>query len=219
MCGRFNIISGQPMDELVEDMGISASLPTQLNIAPTETVPIVLQQNSVNELHLARWWLTPSWSSGPDTKFAMFNARAEGLETSRAYKGPFHHKRCILPVSSYIEWQKTEGGKQPIEIYRENKAIAFAGLWDCWNDELISCSVITTAASASMEPIHNRMPVMLDQDGIRLWLSADSSVDQLQSLFIPNPIYPLLARPVDKIINNARVKELPTSVGEAWALT
>lgn len=217
MCGRFNIIGGPAINKLMADVMGSAEAPelaTQLNIAPTESVPVVLQQNGANELHLARWWLTPSWSSGPDTKFAMFNARAEGLESSRAYKGPFHHKRCILPVSSYIEWQKTESGKQPIEIYREDEAIAFAGLWDVWNDELLSCSVVTTAASTSMAPIHNRMPVMLDQQGIALWLNRQSTVAELQTLFTPNLVYPLMARPVDKTINNARVKELPKAVGE-----
>ncbi|BFM15584.1 SOS response-associated peptidase [Maricurvus nonylphenolicus] len=221
MCGRFNIIGGPAINKLMADvMGDAAAptLATQLNVAPTESVPVVLQNQGNKELHLARWWLTPSWSSGPDTKFSMFNARAEGLESSRAYKGPFHHQRCILPVSSYIEWQKTASGKQPIEIYREDEAIAFAGLWDVWNDELLSCSVVTTAASESMAPIHNRMPVMLDQQGIDLWLDGQSSVEQLQTLFTPNLVYPLMARPVDKAINNARVKELPRAVGEVREL-
>ncbi len=129
MCGRYSVVPNPGMSVFLGELGVSASIPEQYNIAPTESVPIIYEQDGQRECHLARWWLTPSWSSGPSTKYAMFNARAETLNASRAYKGPFSHKRCVMPVTSFIEWQKLDDGKRPIEIYRADKPMLFAGLW------------------------------------------------------------------------------------------
>lgn len=213
MCGRFNISMTPGMVGLVDELGVPVTLAEQYNIAPTESVPIFFEQEGQRQCHLARWWLTPSWSSGPDTRFAMFNARAETLDSSRAYKGSFRHKRCVIPCSSFIEWQKTPTGKQPIELFRENNAIAFAGLWDCWNDELLSCSIVTTAAADSIQPIHNRMPVILDKAGMDVWLDTTQSTDDLKPLFAPQLPYPITNRIVDTTINNSRNKTLPEPIG------
>ncbi|MEZ0186748.1 MAG: SOS response-associated peptidase family protein [Candidatus Reddybacter sp.] len=42
-----------------------------------------------------------------------------------------------MPVTSFIEWQKVDSGKQPIEIFRADKPMLFAGLWDCWTVGLL----------------------------------------------------------------------------------
>jgi len=206
VCGRYSIVPGPSMSALLDELEAPASIPEQYNIAPTESVPIIYEQDGQRECHLARWWLTPSWSSGPSTKYAMFNARSETLNTSRAYKGSFRHKRCVMPVTSFIEWQKVDGGKQPIEIYRADKPILFAGLWDCWNEELISCSIVTTKAAKSVEPIHNRMPVLLDLTGAKQWLDTAAELNDLYPLFADKLPYELLARPVQQDINSSRNK-------------
>jgi putative SOS response-associated peptidase YedK len=215
MCGRYNFIMTPTMVRYLDELGVPVPLHDQYNLAPTESVPIIMEQDGHRECHLARWWLTPSWSSGPDTKFSMFNARAENLESSRAYKGPFHHKRCIIPASSFIEWKTEQGAKQPYEILRQDdQPISMAGLWDCWNEELISCSIVTTKASPSMESIHSRMPVMLDADGARQWLNMDTEIGSLNGLMNDQLAYPLKAHAVDKVINSGKVKAAPTRTGD-----
>jgi putative SOS response-associated peptidase YedK len=215
MCGRYNFVMTPTMIDYLDQLGVSVTLPDQYNIAPTESVPIILEADGKRECHLARWWLTPSWSSGPDTKYSMFNARAENLESSRAYKGPFHHKRCIIPASSFMEWKTEQGAKQPYEILRQDgQPIAMAGLWDICNEELVSCSIVTTKASPAMEAIHNRMPVMLDAEGVKQWLDMTSDICSLTPLMGDQPAYPLKAHPVDKVINNGKVKKAPVSVGD-----
>jgi len=209
MCGRFYLSVTPQVIQLLDDLDVETELSSQYNIAPTETVPIITRDGNHNQCHMARWWLTPSWSSGPDTKFSMFNARAENLENSRAYKGPFRHKRCIIPCSSFIEWQKTPSGKQPVELYQPGGVIAFAGLWDCWNDELLSCSIVTTEAASEIQPIHHRMPVMLNRETMPLWLDTRQPTDNLKPLFAPQLPHPIASRPVDTSVNNSRNKTLP----------
>ena len=206
MCGRYSVVPSPGMSALLGELEVSGSIPEQYNIAPTESVPIIYEQDGQRECHLARWWLTPGWSSGPSTKYAMFNARSETINTSRAYKGSFRHKRCVMPVTSFIEWQKVNGGKRPIEIYRADKPMLFAGLWDCWNEELISCSIVTTTAAKSVEPIHSRMPVLLDLTGAKQWLDSATELNELYPLFTDKLPYELRARPVQQGINNSRNK-------------
>ena len=214
MCGRYNFIFNATMQSLFSELGVTASLANQFNITPTESVAIIIESQKHYECHLARWWLTPSWSNGPDQHYSMFNARAENLEHSRAFKGPFHHKRCIIPATSFIEWQETDNGKQPYEIFRsERQPIVFAGLWDCWNDEIISCVIVTTQAAKSMQTIHQRMPVMLNTLGVEQWLNPDTEIASLNNFMAELQPYPLQAQAVDRAINNPRAKVLPKPIG------
>jgi putative SOS response-associated peptidase YedK len=64
--------------------------------------------------------------------------------------------------------------------------MALAGLWDRWQppaeeqSPLTSCTIITTAANPDMQPIHQRMPVILEPENWREWLDAgDSSAARL----------------------------------------
>ncbi|MEZ0186749.1 MAG: SOS response-associated peptidase family protein [Candidatus Reddybacter sp.] len=79
---------------------------------------------------------------------------------------------------------------------------------DCWNEEFISCAVVTTKAAKSVEPIHSRMPVLLDLTGAEQWLDTAAELNDLYPLFANKLPYELLARPVQQGINNSRNKEL-----------
>jgi putative SOS response-associated peptidase YedK len=52
--------------------------------------------------------------------------------------------------------------------------MSLAGLWERWRQgdgaEVLSCTIITTAANSVMAPIHDRMPVILSRDGCEAWL-------------------------------------------------
>ncbi len=120
MCGRFNIISDPLTRLLLEITGMEYELQDRFNIAPTEDIPVVLQdQDGTRTLQQKRWWLVPKWADEPSTKYSMFNARSEGLLKNRAFSQPFKSSRCLVPVSGYYEWQKGETGKIPFYIKPE----------------------------------------------------------------------------------------------------
>src|SRR4029077_12546994 len=66
--------------------------------------------------------------------------------------------------SGYYEWQKLPGGaKQPFCITRrDGLPIAFAGLWENAKELHGTAAIETTAASVEAQPIHDRMPVILE---------------------------------------------------------
>ena len=211
MCGRFNIISDPLTRLLLEITGMEYELQDRFNIAPTEDIPVVLQdQDGTRTLQQKRWWLVPKWADEPSTKYSMFNARSEGLLKNRAFSQPFKSSRCLVPVSGYYEWQKGETGKIPFYIKPEvGDGFVFAGLWDRWQrgDQVIdSCTIITTQAHGSIRHIHDRMPVQLSADQLEEWLDPSSDAHALQRLFVPRLPASLEIIPVSSYVNNSRNK-------------
>lgn len=213
MCGRFNIID-DPLTQLlvtITGQGQGWSLPTEYNIAPTQQIP-VLTRDEAGTWHQQsmRWWLVPAWSDGPSTKYSMFNARAESIAKSRAYRGPFQRQRCVVPASGYYEWKRVGEGKQPYYISpTEDDGFAFAGLWDHWaagDENIYSCTIVTAAAPDSMKFLHHRIPVHLTAEQATAWVKAETATDELSALILPGIRTGIDVTPVSTYVNNARHK-------------
>ncbi len=215
MCGRFNVIESSGLQQLLRGLGVDQRLSTRSNIAPTDSVSLVrrgvVSDGLANEMTLARWWLTPSWSKGPDQKYAMFNARSETLSESRAWRTPFLRQRGILPMSSFIEWRSEAGVRQPYRVSNPEAAIAVGALWDQWREPgavevLMSCAIVTTAAATEFSHWHTRMPVMLQPQDVDRWLDNKEPIAADDPLFEPRLHVPLEIAMLDSAINNARNK-------------
>ena len=194
MCGRYNLITDT--DALVDFFEIEQVLlePRELvpryNIAPSQAIPIVRMGDSGRELLLATWGLVPHWSREPKTKYSTINARAETVAEKPAFRDAFKRQRCLIPATGFYEWQRTGDHKIPYHICMPDHGLfAFAGVWDRWSREgeaFDSCSIIVTAANAVMQPIHERMPVILNKAQYSSWLnSAHYNRAQLESMLVP----------------------------------
>ena len=208
MCGRFAQIA--PAKRYAEFLGIDTELSTKqrYNVAPsTDILACRMSDNGDKQLVFLHWGLVPSWSSGLDKRFSMINARAETVATKPAYRAPFRHRRCLIPVDGFYEWH-TENGKQPYYIHRKDNApFAFAGIWEHWDDgegdRIESCSIIVCKANTLMSSIHERMPVILSNKTFNQWLENDD-LDYLKSLLVPYELPDLEMFPVSREVNNPR---------------
>ena len=112
----------------------------------------------------------------------------------------------MTPADGFYEWQKVDGGKQPMLIrLRSEKLFAFAGLWETWRGPegpVETCTIATTEPNAVMAPIHNRMPVILDPKDYDRWL--DPSQPDGQALLRPCLDDWLEAYPVSTRVNTPR---------------
>jgi len=68
---------------------------------------------------------------------------------------------------------------------RPGGVLRFAGLWDRSRDPATgepgaSCTIIVTDANALTRPIHDRMPVILDQADFALWLKGAAGAELLR---------------------------------------
>jgi putative SOS response-associated peptidase YedK len=117
----------------------------------------------------------------------MINARAETIQEKPAYRKPFLNQRCLVPAGGFYEWKKEGKTKQPYLIRRrDHSPIAFAGLWERWDDHghqkpLETFTIITTAANELVQPIHERMPLILEPDDFEAWLSPGEPSAELRA--------------------------------------
>ena len=140
-----------------------------------------------------RWGLIPRWSDGPTDKRAggrLINARVETVWSKPAFgrlvRDP--RRRCLVVADGFYEWRKAERPKAPrlaVHFALPDRApFAFAGLNDVWwpsrdddGEPLRSCTIIVGPATAPVEAIHDRQPVLLDTPERRAaWL--DPSVTE-----------------------------------------
>ena len=140
----------------------------------------------------------------------MINARSETVSEKPSFRKAFKHHRCVVLADGYYEWKREGKAKQPYYIqFKDQRMFCFAGLWERWekgNDgPLETCAMLTIGPNAVMEPIHHRMPVILQPCDYDTWL--DPSIQDstlLSSLLHPYPPEEMEAYPVSPMVNNPR---------------
>jgi putative SOS response-associated peptidase YedK len=183
------------------------------NIAPGTSVPAVRRTAAgEHELVALRWGLVPFFAKGQPGKYATFNARAETLETTASFRGPWRRaQRCVLPAGGFYEWHVMEDErKQPYFIRTTDQAVfGLAGLWDrseAPDGHVVeSCTIITLPANPLLAEIHNskqRMPAILAAADRDLWL--DGSADEAQATLRPYPEERMTAYRVSTRVNSPR---------------
>ncbi len=211
MCGRYFLeASIDEIEALVGTLTSKVRLRPRYNICPEQPIPVV-RNDAMGKTHLdlLRWGLVPSWSKGPDRRFSMINARAETVAEKPAYRAAFRYRRCAIPANGFYEWRPTgRGHKQPFVIRRADRGLLmFAGIWEHWmgadGNELETCSIIVTEANDAVRPIHERMPVLLDQENFDKWLDrGHQHTDDLLPMLKPSDPLPLEVYRVSREVNN-----------------
>jgi putative SOS response-associated peptidase YedK len=212
MCGRY-VLYG-PDARLIEAFDIREvpSLPPRYNIAPTADILVVLRGTSGERIaRTMRWGLVPSWAKDPAIGAKMNNARAETVDTKPAFRSAFKSRRCLIPANGFYEWQAPadpRARKQPWYISPTGAPFfAFAGLMERWGpreNPLYTTCIVTTDANALMEPIHDRMPVILAPDAWNGWLDPATPASEVKPLLRPAPAAGMQAWPVSLAVSNAR---------------
>ena len=189
------------------------NLAPSFNVAPQSLQPVVRldSETGKRELTVMRWGLVPFWSKDGKAAFNTINAKAETIATSPAYREAAKHRRCLVPADWFYEWKKLDAkSKQPYAIaMKDAELFAFAGLWDKWKDKatgqtLETYTVITTDPNELMEPIHNRMPVILHRKDYERWLAVADPAQLPVDLLRPYPAEEMRAWPVSRDVGNVR---------------
>ena len=135
--------------------------------------------------------------------------------------------RCLVLANGFYEWKKDGRRRLPTYIYSKNsEPLAFAGLWETWKSPegpvVRSCTIVTTFANSFIEPLHNRMPVILSGETQALWLDPlTEDPANLEPLLIPAPEDLLtshrVAETVNSVKNHGPELILPLSEGDLEA--
>jgi putative SOS response-associated peptidase YedK len=213
MCGRYTLTKAEER-ELSERFGIADFSETRLvprfNIAPSQDVAAIVQQDGGNILTTFKWGLVPSWVKDLKKTKPMINARVETIAEKRFFKSSMKNRRCLIPADGFFEWRvdSQTGQKIPTYIHLTGRPLfAFAGLWDRWTspdgEVLHTCSIITMPANSFMESIHDRMPAILSASNEAKWLNpAETDVSNLLSLIHSAGNKTLASYPVSRLVNS-----------------
>jgi putative SOS response-associated peptidase YedK len=205
MCGRFTLRT--PGRQLADFFGLPdvPNLSPRFNVAPSQPVVTVRQLPQGRHMAMLTWGLVPHWSHEPQ---AFINARSETAADKPAFRGPFRRRRCLIAADGFYEWKREGKRKQPYFFtLPHNNPFAFAGLWDRWEGNgsgVEGCTILTTDANESVQPVHERMPVILETQDWDVWLDPDEhDLKTLQPLLRPYAGV-LAGYPVSTLVNNPR---------------
>lgn len=215
MCSRYSLTS--PPEAVRSYFGYEekADFPPRYNIAPTQPVAIVRQDDKgLRHLALVRWGLIPSWVKDPREFTTLINARSETAATKPSFRGAMRHHRCLVPADAYYEWTGPQGAKVPHLIRPRadgplRGVFAIAGIFDHWlgadGSELETMAILTCPANRATAFIHDRMPVILPKEHFDRWLDCrPGTAEQVLDLLRPAPDVLLETIEVSRALNNPR---------------
>lgn len=210
MCGRYALYTDpETLMTLFELSDVPRDLVPRYNIAPSQEVPAVrAAADGGRELVRLKWGLVPAWAKAPSGGYKMINARSETAALRPAFRGALARRRCLLPASGFYEWRRAGGG--PAVPYfvqrRDGRPMALAGIWERWRGDgatVESCAILTTAASADVAAIHDRMPVLVDPADHARWLDP-AATEPPAGLLVPAPAGELTLHAVGLAVNSPR---------------
>ena len=217
MCGRYSLATPASNDLRARfGLGETLEIRQRFNVAPgDDIVAVTTTKEGEPRGDLLRWGLVPFWAKDAKVGYKMINARAETVAEKPAFRDALATRRCLIVADGFYEWQKMESHprrtrKQPWHVTRADGApFAFAGLWAVWHgggdEPLRSATIITTDANRTLADIHDRMPVMLpDQGAEEAWLAHDTPPELLHELLVPLPDALTARRAVGPAVNDAR---------------
>ena len=209
MCGRLTITTKDKakLTAVFPNLVIPDWPGPRYNVAPSQDVAAILNERP-NALAWVRWGLIPRWAKDAAIGNKLINARAETLAEKPSFRDAFAKRRCLILADGFYEWAAVPGQKtkQPYFIrLRSGGPFAFAGLWERWRapdeNELTTCTIITTTPNEMLAKIHDRMPVILTGDACDRWLAPGPPPRDLLATYSADSME---MQPVSTMVNNAR---------------
>ena len=194
MCGRISFSFNRA--ELLAAYAWLRDAPDEdarYNIAPTDPVVAV----GPGGADLVRWGID-------GRRGGLFNIRSE-----TAIARPYYHRlllgqRILVPASHFYEWRSVGGRRVPIAISREDgRMLNLAGLLGTCEGTR-AATILTTVPNGDIVPLHNRMPVVLDDDDAATWVLEDLSLEQIADFLKPCPDGWLRLMPASPLVNDVR---------------
>lgn len=211
MCGRYTIKDPSAIVATYKTaIANLAEIPVRYNVSPTQLLPVIRREGEGTTAELMRWGLVPFWDTTDKPKVAPINARAEEALDKPIFRQSLQKRRCLIPADGFFEWQKQDPqGKIKIPYHiqlRHSRPFCFAGIFEAATQTRpATYAMLTTSPNELMEPIHNRMPVILPRDAESAWL-ADGAIDSatLKRFAQPYPAGEMEAFPVHRLVGNPR---------------
>lgn len=212
MCGRYavDIHLGviEEVFDLVPESSDTLAFERSWNACPgTDQLIVSATPTGLRRPAVARWGLIPHWADDAAIGAKLSNARSETAATKPAFRDAFRRHRCLVPTTGYYEWNPET--KVPyFHVVDGGVPFAMAGLRSDWKTpegQLRSTfAVLTTSPNALAATVHHRMPVIVDRDDYRAWLSPRSHRDDVVAMLSAFDENRMAQWPVSRDVNSTR---------------
>ena len=173
MCGRYYVDESalKEIQKLPGDLDWTRQEKYAGDICPSQEALVIRERAGCLSAEKMIWGF-PGFEKGR----LLINARAESASERRTFRDCIRHRRCIIPEGGFYEWDKE---KTKYSFERQDGAMMFlAGCYNLYEDGH-RFVILTTAANPSMEPVHDRMPLILEPGEVKRWLLDDRGAEQI----------------------------------------
>lgn len=143
------------------------------DVRPSEPALVLLAGHSELAAAPMRWGFLKREKTG-----ILINARAETVFDRITFRDSARLRRCVIPAAGFYEWDRE---KQIVSFSRKDSRILYmAGIYRKYGDE-DRFVILTTAANESVSPVHDRMPLILEEPELERWIGdARAAEDMLR---------------------------------------
>jgi putative SOS response-associated peptidase YedK len=159
------------------------------NVIPGNTMPIVVKDGDSRAVVSSVWGLKQE-----DVDVECFEIGQEEFAVNENLKELAKTSPCIIPVSGFYKWKETVDDPLPFYLrVLTTEVTGLAGIYTCFEEKdgrmIHSFAVITIPANALVEPLDDRMPVILEEKDYGRWLNGNAP-DMLEKGFSGNHLLP-----------------------------
>ncbi|MBJ6361577.1 SOS response-associated peptidase [Paenibacillus sp. GCM10012307] len=208
MCDRFSLHARpEELQEKYQVQQMEAVFRPRYNIAPTQSIPIIVQREGQRQLVEARWGLFPFWAKD------SINADFGSVSNKKIFERIIKRQRCLIPSSGFYGWRTEGKEKQAFHIVmKDQKVFAMAGLYETRMDPRgqlqRSCTIITAMANTIVSSYHNRMPAIMDEEEQERWLDPHMTDRyMLENHIYAYPASAMYAYPVKPLSGDEEIEE------------
>lgn len=164
---------------------------------PRARIPAIWIEDGEAQPTLMHWGL-PGFSGGRE----IINARCETASAKPLFSSDLARRRCVIPATGFFEWSPD---RQRFRFdAADHPELWLAGIYDA-TLPVPRCCILTRAASGSVLPVHDRMPVIVDRANIAAWLHDDAETARILSAMAP-----LLDATLDAPVRHERTPGIPS---------
>ena len=183
MCGRY-YFSGMTNDEKLTAIVnmMERKYPGAYKtgeIFPGDTAPAVIQQ-------AGKLLPVPAVFGFPgfDGSRLLINARSETAAQKKTFADSLEKRRAILPALGFFEWSH-DGKKTKYFFQTEDQPVLYlCGIYKIIDGQA-RFVILTRPANESMIEIHDRMPVIADEDEVRPYLTDRDTAMEILAVNAP----------------------------------
>lgn len=187
MIERYSI--GVTSNQLAQRYGIDEPTAHQAryNAAPSQLLPVITHE-APQGISFFYWGQPPGWSKNKTLAEKIINVRAEQILEKPVLKKNLMQHRCLIPADGFYAWKKV--GKKTLIPWRfslrQKGIFSFPGLWEEYEDEegnsFHTFTIITIPSNDFVLAVTERMPVIFDKPSEKIWLSKESTENDLTAL-------------------------------------